>query len=81
MVTITKDIALKTGKSHGSVRAARPAQTYRLPAAVVAALKSLAHDNRRSVTGELLIALENHLISSGKWSRDGCVPVPVVAGR
>jgi hypothetical protein len=39
----------------------RLSRTYRLPRRVIEALDKLAEQNRRPVTTELLIALENHL--------------------
>ena len=57
-------------RSQGVDRHIRPRIAFHLPEDVHDALLALSKDNRRTITSELLIAVEEHLRASGRW------PVP-----
>jgi hypothetical protein len=54
-------------------RSGVPLHVY-LPPEVRAAMDALADDNRRSLTTEVLIALENHLKATGRWPLSSSPP-------
>jgi hypothetical protein len=55
----------------GTVAKKKPTETTRLfaelPSALVEAFNELADENKRTLKGELELALEAHLAKHGKW--------------
>jgi len=49
--------------------------SFRLPEPLTAQLRLLAGRNRRTLSGEAQIALEQHLAAQGLWCLDGQAPL------
>lgn len=63
------------GKPRRPNRTGVPLHIY-IPPEVRAALDALADENRRPLTTEVLIALENHLKAAGRWPLSPSPPTP-----
>jgi hypothetical protein len=54
-------------RSQGIDRHTRPRVAFHMPADLAAALRTLAGRTKRTLTAEILVALEEHLAKNGVW--------------